>query len=183
MRRSIDNFYGVLFFVSSWALFGICISSAICSEPARGDTFLTTRELSFFAGGYVGANYDPYLMRRLDDNSPYRYSSTGLYDDEKLSMSPRVRFDFDLYCSSFDEICFYWNNEVIGKSTNQQYRFTQWSFENGIAFKKVDLFFNHLSAHCLECIPEYHDRYPNENIVGIRFNLIKNPRQTERGGR
>ncbi len=179
MRRWTDKLYSRILQGSLLVFAGLCATSFTCSH-ARGDTTLQLRKLSFTAGGYVGGNYDPYLMRRTSEEFPYNQSE-GLTVDERLSMTPRLVFDWDFYCSTYDEVCFYWNNEVIGKSTNQQYRYVSWQFENGIAFKMIDVFYNHLSAHCLECTPQYHYKYPNENVIGIRLNLYIHPRYNRRG--
>lgn len=149
----------------------------ICCTALEADAAAKTIELrllDFEAGFYTGRNYDPYLNREApkgltDDGS-------GIAVEERLSMTPRARFNFDLWCDSNDEMCFYFNNQIIGKSTDHQYRLVSWVIDTGMSWKSFDLFFQHLSSHCLECEPIDRPVYPNENWAGIRFNLYLNPR-------
>ena len=156
-----------------WLVF-LLMASMCVTEMSRAGELFKLRYLDFEVGRYVGKNYDPYLNRRIPPDWPD--DNSGLHRDETLSMTPRTRFDFDIWCVGYEEMCLYFNNQVTGKSTNYQYRYVSWWIDSGISFRAVDIFFQHLSAHCLECNPLDRPYYVNENWVGIRLNLYNNPR-------
>jgi hypothetical protein len=87
-----------------WIIFALFISMC-ASELARAGDVFKLRYLDFEMGRYVGKNYDPYLNRRLPPSWPD--DGSGLSPDEELSMTPRMKFNFDIFCLSYDELCMY----------------------------------------------------------------------------
>lgn len=76
----------------------------------------------------------------------------------------------DLY--AFDKFRVYWDQNIIGYSTNVQYRKVTWDWELGARTGQyVDLFWHHRSEHGLET--NLDQRYPIEDVYGIRFYLYR----------
>jgi hypothetical protein len=145
-------------------IYGLAFGSiiALCiANLAYGGEALKLRKFNFEVGRYM-------------DNSRDGYITTAL-PNETLDMRPKIDFDFDFYCTMYDEFCVYLNQNVIGKSTSHQYRYVSWVLEGGFSFRNVDFFYWHQSQHGLESNPNL-GRYPNENVAGIRLKLWDKPR-------
>ena len=121
---------------------------------------LVARKLNFELGKYSDTSRDGYILSEKPK--------------EQLDLKPKVAFSFDFWCGS--STCVYLDQEIIGKSTNVQYRFVSWILEGGIAIKNVDFFYWHQSQHSLES-SALGGRYPNENTYGVRLKLVNNPRR------
>ncbi len=138
-----------------WLLIGLFLSCDV-----KAVEFLELRKLEFTEGQYEGkVNRDPYL---------------GINNQkEQFAYHTALRWDFDLVCVD-RLVCMYWNNEILAKTTTRQYRSVAWEFEGGFSFGRVDIFYNHMSRHCLEC---NEDRsFPLENYIGFRLKIYENPR-------
>jgi hypothetical protein len=144
----------IWFYVLLVVYFGLTFLFSTEAEGAE------VRKLTFTAAAYQGTNHDPYL---LIDNL-----------DERLQHITSVAWDVDMWCTAFNQYCIYWNNDVIGKASSKQYRSVEWSFEVGMAFPYVDLFFGHMSRHILEGVRDI--RFPLENVIGFRMKFIEKSR-------
>lgn len=140
--------------------------TAMCTQKLCADESFTLRKFDFELGKYTGGDYDGFILDTLPT--------------ERLDVRPVIRFDIDLYCTSLDEFCVYFNNEITGKSTNVQYRYVNWIIDGGFSFKNIDFFYQHESQHLLENEGHGgHRGYPNENWAGIRLKFVNNPRKVE----
>jgi hypothetical protein len=63
----------------------------------------------------------------------------------------------------------YWNQDIVGLSTDNQFRRVHWEFEWGIRMKYVSIFHHHKSEHALDIEVT---KYPLEDRYGIRINLM-----------
>ena len=64
---------------------------------------------------------------------------------------------------------FYFDNKVVSLTNQNQFRFVGWHFESGFSAGGFDVYFRHFSGHTLD---RYNGEFPQDNTVGIRFNLI-----------
>lgn len=66
----------------------------------------------------------------------------------------------------------YWDQDVIGHSTNVQYRKVTWDWELGLKPSRLfDVFWHHRSEHGLEA--NEGRRYPIEDVYGVRIYLYR----------
>ena len=67
----------------------------------------------------------------------------------------------------------YLNQRITSQVGTRQFRHIGYQPELGFRSKwGVDLYFRHFSGHALDFV--YDRRFPQENAVGVRFNLIRN---------
>jgi hypothetical protein len=132
--------------------------------------------------GACAASAETMVLRKFNfELSKYSDTSRDGYilvekPKERLEMRPKIDFEWDFYCTTYDEFCFYLNQSVIGKSTTAQYRYVSWILEGGFSFKNVDFFYWHQSQHSLEAYA-LGGKYPNENSLGVRLKLVNHPRR------
>jgi len=127
------------------------------------------RKAAISDGQYMGTNRNSYML--LDDKE------TG----ERLAHATTMTMDIDLICTSFNELCMYWDNDVIGKASNQQYRQISWSFRFGFAIGRyLEFGYRHLSEHILDQSAR-ETGYPLENTIELQFKFVESPRRY--GGR
>jgi hypothetical protein len=132
------------------------------SSKAVSAEYFLVRDLSFEAGKYTsGQARDAYLLT----------PQTG-----ELLHKTAINWDVDLLCGSTPTICWFWNNKVEAKASQAKYRHVSWTFENGINFGPVDLYYFHQSQHMLEGKREDGVKFPVEDLYMIRLNFIINPR-------
>jgi hypothetical protein len=144
-----------------WGVWAIVLVAIFQTCQVQAET-LAMRKFNFELGKYSDTSRDGYVLQEKPK--------------ERLEMRPKIAFDFDWYCTSDTQFCAYLNQEVIGKSTTNQYRFVSWIIEGGFALGKVEFFYWHQSQHMLEAVA-LNGKYPNENVAGVRLKLINNPRR------
>ena len=64
----------------------------------------------------------------------------------------------------------YLDKKVSSLTNDRQFRFISLDFEAGVSKYGVDLYFRHFSGHTLDT--GLKTRFPEDNAVGIRINLI-----------
>lgn len=55
--------------------------------------------------------------------------------------------------------------------SDRQFSYVGLKTELGINFSSFQVFVNHYSGHCMDCV--YNFKYPNENSIGIRLFLFR----------
>jgi hypothetical protein len=145
-----------------WGIWLVVLVSCWQSCVGYSAEVLVPRNLSFSEAKYEGnINRDPYLG--IDN------------EHEKFQYFTRLRWDFDLLCIEGESACLFWNNKIDAKTTTQQYRSVEWSFNFGLAFKRIDLFYEHHSRHGLDA--KYEQGFPLENYYGFTWKILDNPRR------
>jgi len=141
----------------------LLLLAALVAAPAQADEvrFGELRELSM-----------EYFRIANHRDSYFSYADQG--DDlprEHWYYGTAVKFDLDLV--RFRDVAVHWRNRVEGLSTNTQFRSVAWEFRWGVNLgDRVELFYDHLSQHCLECEPE--DRsYGLKNFYGVEITFLK----------
>lgn len=77
---------------------------------------------------------------------------------------------YDLYRNSKYRV--YWDQNIVGHSTERQFRKMYWDWEIGQSiYKRFDVFWHHRSEHGLEAAADRD--YPVEDIVGIRIYFYR----------
>jgi hypothetical protein len=64
----------------------------------------------------------------------------------------------------------YLDNKVSSTTNDNQFRFVGLESEIGASKFGADLYFSHFSGHLLDAHSAR--RFPQENVIGVRFNLI-----------
>lgn len=105
------------------------------------------------------------IANNRDAYFPYDDARDAGYD-EHWRYGTAVNFDLDLV--SFGDTGFHWRNTVRGDSTTSQFRSVLWDFRWGLALgRNVELFYDHVSQHCLECQPDKTRTYKLRNTYGL----------------
>jgi hypothetical protein len=141
---------------------GVCSVIEMCAEnEAEGRTF-TVRELSFEMGKYTSDRArDSYLL--TPQSGPLLHRTA-------------MNWNVDLWCGVEPQICWFWDNTVLGKASQSRYRFVSWEFSNGLSFGPIDIYYYHHSQHMLEGVRE-DIKFPVEDVYMVRLNFILNPRR------
>jgi len=80
-------------------------------------------------------------------------------------------FNMGLKINIADDI--YSEQLISSKVSNSQFRYIGYESEIGYRTKwGVDIYFRHFSGHAFD--HAFDQRFPQENAVGLRFNLIRN---------
>ena len=104
----------------------------------------------------------------LDDYSLIGYQ--GYYEHQPEYWSYGLELELDLTLATSKYIDVYWDQNIVGDSTNKQYRRVHWEFEIGFAVQeKVSIFHYHRSEHVLDIAKE---RYPLYDYHGLRVCFI-----------
>ncbi len=132
-----------------------------CKKAMAAEVF-QVRNLSFTTGKYTSpANVrDSYL------NTP---------KDFHLIAMTKITWDVDLLCGYRNDFCFFWNNNVEGKSAQAAFKYVHWETESGVAMRYLDVGYYHKSQHILE-EERPQKAYPIEDVLFIRLKFITNPR-------
>lgn len=125
----------------------------------------------------VGELHDMSMeFYRLANNRDAYYPYLDMVDDEPgeyWDYGTAVKFDTDLL--KYGHYGFHWRNTVRGQSTDVQFRSVEWDFRWGLELgEKVEIFYDHTSAHCLECAPERRE-YKLHNGYGVEVHFYKRP--------
>lgn len=112
------------------------------------------------------------IYNKRDPQFPNIKLLKGKGEGERWTHHINLSLDMDLI--STERGAFYWDQEVVGRSTTSQYREVWWDFEFGInvhTFERgaVSFFHHHKSEHTLELA---RDTYPLEDYYGIRLCFI-----------
>jgi hypothetical protein len=130
-------------------------------ETAKS-TEVTKATIEF--GAYQGVNRDPYI---LIDN-----------ENERLQHISNMEMNVDLACTSFNQLCLFWDNTIASKASDHQYKFVSWSFRIGVDIaNRLELGYKHLSAHEIDGKANPVTEFPLENVVFMQFKFIDRPRQ------
>lgn len=65
----------------------------------------------------------------------------------------------------------YNTSKIESYISDRQFSYIGLKTEFGINIDRLQIFMYHYSGHCMDCIYDF--KYPNENSIGIRFNLYK----------
>lgn len=87
---------------------------------------------------------------------------------EGHSPSDYANLGFDLTFTKY----VYSNSRVKSIVDQSQFRNVSLDSELGVRYSGVDLYIRHFSGHALDST--YDKRFPQENSIGIRFNIIGN---------
>ncbi len=66
----------------------------------------------------------------------------------------------------------YNNSQVLSLTDQSQFRFIGLKMENGIEIDKINIYHRHFSGHALDTTYQDKYRFPEENAIGIRINLL-----------
>lgn len=94
------------------------------------------------------------------------------YELPNQEVKDRIAVNFNIEEFSF----LYWNNTVHALTTPYKVSWIGWKFEIGILLfsRKLQLYYGHHSQHYLEGFHQFMgDRFPVNDSIGIRWNLIK----------
>ena len=96
----------------------------------------------------------------------------GLGTEQKWNHHISLNLDMDLISTPVG--AFYWDQEVVGRSTVSQYREVWWDFEFGINIHtfqsgSITLFHHHKSEHALDLEDP---KYPLEDYYGLRLCFL-----------
>lgn len=129
---------------------------------AFGSDVFVVRNLSFTGGKYTqpASVRDPYL------GSPRTF---------ELVARTGIQWDVDLLCGYYNDFCFFWNNQVDGKTSQAAFKYVSWDFESGLATRYLDFYYSHKSEHVLE-EERPQKTYPIQDSIMIRLKFIDNPR-------
>lgn len=147
------------FYLSSWIVVIVLLISIVTCEPAKAQS------LQYFGYEFseVYNERDPYLpefdLRREqaqpDQGEYWDTRSAILFNLNLIEFTPSYRM--------------YWDNEIYGFTTTQQYRTAGWEWEAGFQLDRVDLFWHHHSRHVLE--QERDLSYPLHDRYGLRITF------------
>lgn len=143
----------------------LIFAAMMCAEKdARAASFFELRKAAIEGGSYLGTNHD--FLLELDRPG------------ERLQHTTDLIMDIDLACSYYDEVCLYFNNTVLSKASNEQYRGVGWSFKVGLALGRyLEIGWRHLSTHAIDRSPGGFARFGLENVAYIQFKWYENPRK------
>ena len=57
--------------------------------------------------------------------------------------------------------------------TDRQFRYISLDTEAGMSYHKFDFYLRHVSEHALDREFDYGSKYPNQNSIGMRLNLVR----------
>jgi hypothetical protein len=150
----------------TWVVVPVClvVVMLLLAPALKAEEFMKLRKAAIEGGSYQGTNHNSYML--LDR------------EGERLQHSATMEMDIDLACTTYQEICLLWNNDIIGKASSQQFRQVSWDFRFGFAVGKyVELGLHHISEHELDRKSNYDIRYPLENVVYLQLKFIDKPRR------
>jgi hypothetical protein len=139
-------------------LLGFILMMRFCSTEALADlrqvTFDTTK-----------------VQNKRDAYFPQYNLLDGEGGQEHWSHNVTLGVDYDLFKAG--PVVGYWDQKVMGYSTNYQYRKVLWDWELGARlYDRVSIFWHHRSEHGLEYNAS-NRKYPIEDLYGIRFYLYR----------
>jgi len=111
----------------------------------------------FDVASYQGKQYDLQLQ----------YSGVDIDSSEILQHRTSVGHSYTFYRTG--KFSMYWDNEIVGVSTNRQYRYVAWDFELGMKISSFHFYYHHISEHLLDSATNSH--FPLENRVGVRWYM------------
>lgn len=136
------------------------------SQSLEAADFLTLRKASIEGGQYLGTNHDPYILLDNPDTQ------------ERLQHTTNMNMNIDLACTTFNEVCFYWNNTIASKASSTQYRMVSWIYRLGFSVgQHLEFGWSHISSHELDRKTNTSIRYPIENIGYIELKFVDKPRR------
>lgn len=150
----------------NWVVVPVClmIILLLLAPVLKADEFMKLRKAAIEGGAYQGANHNAYM---LIDNQ-----------DERLQHEATMLMNIDLACTTFSEICMFWDNAIVGKASNQQFRQVGWDFRLGFAIgSHLELGYHHLSEHELDRRSNPDIKYPLENVAYIQLKFWDKPRR------
>ncbi len=126
------------------------------------------RKAAIEFGAYQGNNKDPYIL--LDK------------DGERLQHISDLILNTDLACTTFDQVCIFWDNTIASKASEKQYRSVEWRFRLGVDINRgLEMGYRHSSIHELDSKSNNELRFPLENVIFMQFKFIDRPRGVYRG--
>jgi hypothetical protein len=141
--------------VAFWMVIG---NAAVAAEG------FVLRKAAIEGGSYVGTNHDLFLG--IDN------------EEERLQHITNMIMEIDLACSSLNEVCLYWNNNVNSKASSSQYRLISWDYRLGLSIGKyLELGWHHTSQHFLDQRSAAGRVYPLENILFLQLKFYEKPRK------
>ena len=144
-------------------LITILLSMALHTGVAEGAEYFILRKAAIEGGMYKGTNHDYFL--ELD--------RTG----EKLQHTTNLYMHTDVVCVEMNELCMFWNNDILSKASESQYRSVAWSFRLGFAVgKHVELGWSHTSTHELDRKSSEFARFGLENVLFLQLKWYERNR-------
>jgi hypothetical protein len=97
---------------------------------------------------------------------------SGVNREYYLVNRESARYDLNLGLDLEIPASFYYNNRVTSTTDDNQFRFVGYRFEVGTRIiKGLEVYFQHFSGHALD--ESFDEDFPQQNKIGIRFNLIR----------
>ncbi len=136
------------------------------SSPALGG------ELRLLDLNYLTMDFAKVVNNR-DMYWPYDDLGRDKYPGEETwKYGVGVNFDVDL--AAYQSYRLHWRNRIDGQQTTVQFRTVAWDFRWGLQLgRKLEVFYDHLSAHVLDAEPESPRTYRLKNMYGLEITFYR----------
>lgn len=92
-----------------------------------------------------------------------------------LPKNSEPKYNFNLGLNMTDGLGILYSDNKISSTTDQsQFRYISLDTEFGLNTTiGLQIYYRHYSGHMLDAYEQGSERFPQENVIGIRFNILK----------